>query len=92
MDIIFFICISTLILSFPFQDLIKYTPEDHQDFGTLNDSLHMIQTFLNDYNLEHRGELYPGGIQERNQRHLVKNSFTVELADGSRQVFFSKVQ
>ena len=67
------------------QDLIKYTPEDHQDFTTLTESLHMIQNFLNDYNLEHRGEVYPHG-GERNQRHLVKNSFTVELSDGSRKL------
>ena len=67
------------------QDLIKYTPEDHQDYATLTESLHMIQNFLNDYNLEHRGEVYPHG-GERNQRHLVKNSFTVELSDGSRKL------
>ena len=36
------------------QDLIKYTPEDHPDYTTLNDSLNMIQNFLNDYNFEHR--------------------------------------
>merc|ERR1719410_116952 len=68
------------------QDLIKYTPEDHPDHATLNDSLHMIQNFLNDYNVEHRGELYPHQTQERAQRHLVKNSFTVELADGCRKL------
>ena len=67
------------------QDLIKFTPEDHPDFTTLTESLHMIQNFLNDYNLEHRGELYPHG-GERNQRHLVKNSFTVELSDGNRKL------
>ena len=67
------------------QDLIKYTPEDHPDYSTLTESLHMIQNFLNDYNLEHRGELYPHG-GERNQRHLVKNSFTVELSDGNRKL------
>ena len=66
------------------QDLIKYTPDDHPDYSTLNESLHMIQNFLNDYNVEHRGELYPH--QERNQRHLVKNSFTVELSEGSRKL------
>ena len=31
-----------------------------------------------------RGELYPH--QERPQRHLVKNSFTVELAEGARKL------
>ena len=66
------------------QDLIKYTPADHPDRATLTESLHMIQTFLNDYNVEHRGELYPH--QERPQRHLVKNSFTVELAEGTRKL------
>merc|ERR1719410_2912122 len=66
------------------QDLIKYTPDDHPVYSTLNESLHMIQNFLNEYNVEHRGELYPH--QERNQRHLVKNSFTVELAEGTRKL------
>ena len=66
------------------QDLIKYTPEDHPDHRTLEDSLHMIQNFLNDYNVEHRTQLYPH--TERNQRHLVKNSFTVELTDGARKL------
>jgi len=66
------------------QDLIKYTPADHPDRATLTESLHMIQTFLNEYNVEHRGELYPH--QERQQRHLVKNSFTVELAEGTRKL------
>ena len=47
------------------QDLIKYTPEDHPDHATLNDSLHMIQNFLNDYNVEHRGELYPHQVMGR---------------------------
>ena len=66
------------------QDLIKYTPADHPDRATLTESLHMIQSFLNEYNVEHRGELYPH--QERQQRHLVKNSFTVELAEGTRKL------
>lgn len=66
------------------QDLIKHTPSAHPDRATLTESLHMIQTFLNDYNVEHRGELYPH--QERPQRHLVKNSFTVELAEGARKL------
>ena len=69
------------------QDLIKYTPEQHPDHATLTDSLHMIQNFLNDYNVAHRGELYPAQEPARsNQRHLVKNSFTVELADGARKL------
>ena len=66
------------------QDLIKYTPAEHPDRTTLTESLTMIQAFLNDYNVEHRGELYPH--QERAQRHLVKNSFTVELAEGTRKL------
>merc|ERR1719410_2839006 len=69
------------------QDLIKYTPEEHPDHATLTDSLHMIQNFLNDYNVAHRGEVYPSQEPARtSQRHLVKNSFTVELADGARKL------
>lgn len=66
------------------QDLIKYTPTGHPDKATLTDSLVIIQAFLKDYNVEHRSELYPH--QERQQRHLVKNSFTVELAEGVRKL------
>merc|ERR1719210_745890 len=44
----------------------------------------MIQTFLNEYNTKHARELFPH--QERQQRHLVKNSFIVELAEGQRKL------
>lgn len=66
------------------QDLIKYTPHDHPDHKTLTEALHLIQNFLNEYNLEHQNTLYPH--QERQQRHLVKNSFIVELHEGARKL------
>lgn len=66
------------------QDLIKYTPTDHPDYVTLNEALATVQDFLNEYNTLHAGELFPH--QERQQRHLVKNSFIVELAEGQRKL------
>lgn len=66
------------------QDLIKYTPESHPDFVTLNEALSHVQDFVNEYNNMHAGELFPH--QERQQRHLVKNSFIVELSEGQRKL------
>ncbi len=66
------------------QDLIKHTPAEHPDYDSLNEALSTVQDFLNDYNMVHATELFPH--QERPQRHLVKNSFIVELADGSRKL------
>ena len=66
------------------QDLIKYTPESHPDYVTLNEALQHVQGFLSEYNMMHADALFPH--QERPQRHLVKNSFIVELADGQRKL------
>ena len=66
------------------QDLIKYTPDSHSDFVTLSEALDHVQTFLHEYNVMHASELFPH--QERQQRHLVKNSFIVELSEGQRKL------
>ncbi|TRY69534.1 hypothetical protein TCAL_12885 [Tigriopus californicus] len=66
------------------QDLIKYTPKTHPDYKTLNEALTLVQSFVNDYNSRHAEELFPH--QERPQRHLVKNSFIVELWEGQRKL------
>ncbi|QQP52273.1 Active breakpoint cluster regionrelated proteinlike, partial [Caligus rogercresseyi] len=66
------------------QDLIKYSPADSPDLPSLQDALQTVQGFLNDYNVSHAGELFPH--QERMMRHLVKNSFIVELFEGSRKL------
>ncbi|CAB4066445.1 ABR [Lepeophtheirus salmonis] len=66
------------------QDLIKYSPSESPDLPSLNDALETVQNFLNEYNVSHAGELFPH--QERQQRHLVKNSFIVELFEGNRKL------
>ena len=66
------------------QDLIKYTPVDHPDYVALTEALNISQELVTDYNSKHAGELFPH--QERQQRHLVKNSFIVELAEGQRKL------
>ena len=66
------------------QDLIKYTLVSHPDYQSLSEALSTIQTFVNEYNVVHTSDLFPS--QERQQRHLVKNSFIVELSDGQRKL------
>ena len=66
------------------KDLIKYTPDSHPDYKSLNEALTVVQDFVNEYNTTHAGELFPH--QERPQRHLVKNSFIVELHEGQRKL------
>lgn len=66
------------------QDLIKHTSVDHPDYQALSEALHISQELVTDYNSRHAGELFPH--QERQQRHLVKNSFIVELAEGQRKL------
>lgn len=66
------------------QDLIKHTPFEHPDHIALTEALTTFQELVNDYNTSHAGELFPH--QERPQRHLVKNSFIVELSEGQRKL------
>ncbi len=66
------------------QDLLKHTPESHPDRVALGQALAQVQSFVSEYNVSHAGELFPH--QERSQRHLVKNSFIVELSEGHRKL------
>ena len=43
-----------------------------------------LQELVTDYNTKHARELFPH--QEQHQRHLVKNSFIVELYEGQRKL------
>ena len=43
-----------------------------------------MQELVTDYNTKHARELFPH--QEQHQRHLVKNSFIVELSEGQRKL------
>ncbi|XP_071445756.1 active breakpoint cluster region-related protein [Hetaerina americana] len=65
-------------------DLLKYTPEAHSDYKTLNKALKMTQNFLDEFNMITARTLFPS--QDRAQRRLVKNSFIVELSDGNRKL------
>ncbi len=71
-------------LSLCLQDLLRCTPPSHPDRAPLREALDAVARFLSEYNVTHAGELFPH--QERRQRHLVKNSFVVELADGARKL------
>ena len=75
---------TTAIYVLSFQDLIKHTPGDHPDHRSLTEALATFQELVTDYNTRHTGDLFPH--QERPQRHLVKNSFIVELAEGQRKL------
>uniref|UniRef100_T1J2N9 Active breakpoint cluster region-related protein n=1 Tax=Strigamia maritima TaxID=126957 RepID=T1J2N9_STRMM len=65
-------------------DLLKYTPKSHPDHATLKTALKLTQCFLNEFNSTAAGNLFP--VQDRNQRHLVKNTFIVELSEGHRKL------
>ncbi|UYV78017.1 ABR [Cordylochernes scorpioides] len=66
-------------------DLLRYTPASHPDAKTLKTALKMTQCFLNDLNLAAAAEsMFPA--MDKAQRHLVKNSFIVELSDGHRKL------
>ncbi|KAF8794205.1 active breakpoint cluster region-related protein-like [Argiope bruennichi] len=65
-------------------DLLQYTPENHPDYKTLRTALKMTQCFLNDINVSATESMFP--VTDRAQRHLVKNSFIVELSEGHRKL------
>ena len=46
--------------------------------------IYYLQELVTDYNTKHARELFPH--QEQHQRHLVKNSFIVELYEGQRKL------
>ncbi len=76
------------------QDLLRCcAPESHPDRAPLREALDAVSRFLSEYNVTHAGEMFPGQhggvggvVGGGRQRHLVKNSFVVELADGARKL------
>ncbi|KAA0186753.1 hypothetical protein HAZT_HAZT009770 [Hyalella azteca] len=69
---------NTLVL----HDLLKHTPE--QDSESLQEALRLFQSFLSDCSVIQSDAMLP--LCDRPQRHLVRNSFIVELVDGSRKL------
>ncbi|KAG1693757.1 Active breakpoint cluster region-related protein [Nymphon striatum] len=65
-------------------DLLKYTPEDLADYKTFKSALKLTQCFLNELNMVANEGMFPPA--DRTQRHLVKNSFIVELTEGHRKL------
>lgn len=63
---------------------MKFLPESHQDFKYLKSALREFQSFLTDFKMVQPEQLYQG--QDRSPRHLVKNSFIVELSEGHRKL------
>ncbi len=81
------------------QDLIRSA--SGADKLPLREALDGVHRFLSEYNVAHQGELFPrsssassagaGGpgpqaAGQEQRRHLVKNSFVVELSDGQRKL------
>ncbi|XP_076434762.1 uncharacterized protein LOC143274737 [Babylonia areolata] len=62
-------------------DLIKHTPEDHEDYGILKKALDLSQM-----NLENFGTTVD--LNKAEKRILVKSSFVVELVSGWRKLRF----
>ncbi|KAF2368908.1 Dbl (DH) domain [Trinorchestia longiramus] len=69
---------NTLVL----HDLLKHTPE--QDSESLQEALRLFQSFLSDSSLVPSDTML--SVCDRPQRHLVRNSFIVELVDGHRKL------
>lgn len=65
-------------------DLLKYTSENHPDHETLKEALKLTQNFLTHLSMIHTEAMFPA--QDRPQRHLVRNSFIVELVEGHRKL------
>ncbi|CAL4069366.1 unnamed protein product, partial [Meganyctiphanes norvegica] len=63
-------------------DLIKYTSENHPDHETLQEALRLTQNFLTHLSMMQTEAMFP----VRPQRHLVRNSFIVELVEGHRKL------
>lgn len=79
-------------------DLLKYTPETHPDHEILREALRLTQNFLTHLSMLHTEAMFPvsrvpekcrgkeDASQDRPQRHLVRNSFIVELVEGHRKL------
>ncbi|KAB7504174.1 Breakpoint cluster region protein [Armadillidium nasatum] len=78
-------------------DLLKYTPESHCDHEAIKEALSLTQNFLTHLSMMQTEAMFPILIfiflvldklktQDRPQRHLVRNSFIVELVEGHRKL------
>ncbi|KAK9391427.1 breakpoint cluster region protein [Crotalus adamanteus] len=73
---------STLVL----HDLLKHTPPGHPDYLLLQDALRISQNFLSSINEEITPRRQSMTVQKGEHRQLVKDSFMVELVEGSRKL------
>ena len=65
-------------------DLLKYTPENSQEYKSLKTALKMTQCFLNELNIAATEQMFP--VQDKAQRRLVKESFIIEAPEGRRKL------
>ncbi|XP_070618570.1 breakpoint cluster region protein [Erythrolamprus reginae] len=73
---------STLVL----HDLLKHTPPSHPDYLLLQDALRISQNFLSSINEEITPRRQSMTVQKGEHRQLLKDSFMVELVEGSRKL------
>lgn len=63
------------------QDLLKLLPESHPDVLSLENAQKLFQSFLTEFKM-----IQPEQLSEKSARTLVKNSFMVELHEGTRKL------
>uniref|UniRef100_A0A8C6YB85 BCR activator of RhoGEF and GTPase n=1 Tax=Naja naja TaxID=35670 RepID=A0A8C6YB85_NAJNA len=68
------------------QDLLKHTPSSHPDYLLLQDALRISQNFLSSINEEITPRRQSMTVQKGEHRQLLKDSFMVELVEGSRKL------
>ncbi|XP_021567712.1 breakpoint cluster region protein [Carlito syrichta] len=73
---------STLVL----HDLLKHTPSSHPDHPLLQDALRISQNFLSSINEEITPRRQSMTVKKGEHRQLLKDSFMVELVEGSRKL------
>ncbi|XP_075687884.1 breakpoint cluster region protein [Rhinoderma darwinii] len=73
---------STLVL----HDLLKHTPIGHPDHPLLQDALRISQNFLSSINEEITPRRQSMTVRKGEHRQLLKDSFMVELVEGSRKL------
>ncbi|XP_075424563.1 breakpoint cluster region protein [Ascaphus truei] len=73
---------STLVL----HDLLKHTPAGHPDHPLLQDALRISQNFLSSINEEITPRRQSMTVRKGEHRQLLKDSFMVELVEGSRKL------
>ncbi|XP_021961038.1 active breakpoint cluster region-related protein isoform X2 [Folsomia candida] len=62
-------------------DLLKLLPESHPDVLSLENAQKLFQSFLTEFKM-----IQPEQLSEKSARTLVKNSFMVELHEGTRKL------